>query len=79
MQSTSQITTDGPYLHVLMTDVFPPDWESLRRELDPEIDEGVTHITFALGRSAGVKPDDAHLLELVGSLRSSGVESLVLH
>jgi hypothetical protein len=79
MHTNSQITTDGPYLHVLMPDVVPPDWESLRRELDPEIDEGVTHITFALGRAAGVGPDDEHLLELVGSLRSSGVESVVLH
>ena len=79
MRTNSRITTDGPYLHVLLPDVLPPDWETLRRDLDPEIDEGVTHITFALGRAAGVGPGDPELLELVGSLRASGVESAVLH
>jgi hypothetical protein len=79
MHTTSRITTDGPYLHVLLQDVLPPDWEALRRDLEPEIDEGVTHITFALGRAAGIAPDDPHLVELVGSLRTCGVESDVLH
>ena len=78
MRTNSRITTDGPYLHVLLPDAVPPDWEALRRDLDPEIDEGVTHITFAMGRAAGIAPDDPELLELVGSLRTSGVESVVL-
>ena len=77
MHTTSTLTTDGPYLHVLLPDVLPPDWQDLRHELEPELDEGVTHVTFVLGRCAGVEPDDEELRALVGSLRATGVEAVV--
>ncbi len=76
--NTSSITSDGPYLHVLLRDVVPPDWGALRRELAPEIEEGATHVTFALARSAILTPRDPHLLELVDSLQEAGVEAVVL-
>jgi hypothetical protein len=79
MQATSRITADGPYLHVLLPDVLPPDWEALRRDLEPEIEEGARHVTFVLGRRAGVEPSDLNLIDLVASLRSSGLDTLVLH
>jgi hypothetical protein len=40
MHPISGITSDGPYLHVLLRDVLPPDWEALRHDLEPEIEEG---------------------------------------
>ena len=78
MPTTSSITSDGPYLHVLLRDLVPPDWEALRRELEPEIEEGATLVTFALARTAAVTPRDPHLLELVDSLQGAGVETVVL-
>jgi len=78
LQATSCITSDGPYLHVLLRDVLPPDWEALRRELEPEIEEGATHVTFALARSTAVTPHDRGLVELVESLRGSGIRTVVL-
>src|SRR4051812_17329603 len=40
METTTVITYDGPYLHVLLRDVLPPDWEDVRRELEREIECG---------------------------------------
>jgi hypothetical protein len=79
MHTTSRITADGPYLHVLLPDVLPPNWEALRRDLEPEIEEGARHVTFVLGRSAGVEPSDSNLLDLVDSLRELGVETDLLY
>ena len=80
MQTTMcRITSDGPYLHVVLPDVLPPDWDALSRDIEPELDEGVTHVTFVLGHAAGVQPDDPHLLHLVDSLRASKVRAVVLH
>lgn len=78
MHTTGHITADGPYLHVLLSDVLPPDWEALRRELEPEIEEGARHVTIVLGRSAGVEPADRHLLDLVESLRATGLDTDLL-
>ena len=78
MHTTSRITSDGPYLHVLLKDVLPPDWQALRRELEPEIDEGATHITIALARTTQVTPHDRGLLELVDSLHATGIRTVVL-
>ncbi len=79
MHTTGRITSDGPYLHVLLRDVLPPDWKALRRELEPEIDEGARHVTFALARSTSVTPDDPDLIDLVDSLREAGIEAVILH
>jgi hypothetical protein len=79
MRSTHEISTDGPYLHVFLPDVIPPDWEALRRELEPELEEGGSRVTFVVGRCAGIGVDDPSLLDLVGSLRSSGVQAVVAH
>ena len=49
MRYTSEISRDGPYLRVLLPDVSPPDWEALRRELGPEVDEGATHVMLIVG------------------------------
>ena len=78
MRSTSEISCDGPYLRVFLPDVLPPDWEALRRELEPELDEGVSRVTFIVGRCA-ITCDDPSLLDLVGSLQSSGVDAAVVH
>lgn len=79
MQTTNVITSDGPYLHVLLRDVVPPDWEELRQDLEPEINEGARHVTFALARTVRVTHRDPQLLKLVGALHDAGVESTILH
>ena len=79
MRSTSEISLDGPYLRVLLPDVLPPDWEEHRRDLEPELDEGASRVTFVVGRCAGIRCNDPSLLDLVGSLQSSGVDAVVVH
>ena len=79
MRFTHEISTDGPYLHVYLPDVIPPDWEALRRALEPELEEGASRVTLVVGRCAGIDLDDPSLLDLVGSLRSSGVQAVVAH
>jgi len=79
MRFTHEISTDGPYLHIYLPDVVPPDWEALRRALEPELEEGASRVTLVVGRCTGIDLDDPALLELVGSLRSSGVEAVVAH
>ena len=79
MRFTHEISTDGPYLHIYLPDVVPPNWEALRRELEPELEEGASRITLVVGPCAGVHVDDPSLLDLVGSLRSSGVQAVVAH
>jgi hypothetical protein len=48
MRSTTEITCDGPYLRVFLPDVLPPDWEALRRELEPELEEGASGVDAAI-------------------------------
>jgi hypothetical protein len=79
MRFTHEISADGPYLHVYLPDVVPPDWETLRRELEPELEEGASRVTLVVGQCAGIGVDDPALLDLVGSLRSSGVQAVVAH
>ena len=79
MRFTHEISTDGPYLHVYLPDIAPPDWEALRRELEPELEEGASRVTLVIGQCAGIGVDDLALLDLVGSLRSSGVLAVVAH
>jgi hypothetical protein len=79
MRLTHEISTDGPYLHVFLPDVVPPDWEALRRELEPELEEGASRVTLVVGPCTCIDADDPALLDLVGSLRSSGVQAVVAH
>jgi hypothetical protein len=79
MRPISEISCDGPYLRVVLPDVRPPEWEALRRELEPELEEGASRVTFVVGRCAGITWNDPSLLDLVGSLRSSGVDAVVVH
>jgi hypothetical protein len=79
MRLTHEISTDGPYLHIYLPDVVPPNWEALRRELEPELEEGASRVTLVVGPCTGIGVDDPSLLDLVGSLRSSGVQAVVAH
>ena len=79
MRLTHEISTDGPYLHIYLPDVVPPNWEALRRELEPELEEGASRVTLVVGQCAGIGVDDPSLLDLVGSLRASGVQAVVAH
>ena len=79
MRLSTEISRDGPYCRVLLPDVLPTDWEALRRDLESEIEEGASRVTLIASRPAGSLIDDPQLIELVGSLRSSGLDAVVLH
>jgi hypothetical protein len=78
METTTVITYDGPYLHVLLRDVLPPDWEDVRRELEREIECGARKVTIAIARSSDVSPTDPDLLDLQGRLQAIGVPTTIL-
>ena len=79
MRETTEITAIGPNVRVALPDVLPPNWEELRRDLEPELDEGASLITFVLGPCCGVDRDDPSLLEFLKTLRSAGVVAGVVH
>ena len=78
MRFVSEMWSDGPYVRVLLPDVLPPDWEALRRDLEPEIAEGATRVLLIAGECAGFSPADPGLAALVGSLRDQGIEAIVV-
>jgi hypothetical protein len=41
MLETHELLRNGPYLRVTLPEVLPPDWNSLERDLQLELDEGV--------------------------------------
>jgi len=41
MLETHELLRNGPYLRVTLPEVLPPDWNSLERDLDLELDDGV--------------------------------------
>ena len=69
---------DGPYLRVVLPDVLPPDWRTLRREVETEIDDGATRVMLVVSDCVGFGSDGARLDEMVASLRHEGVEALVV-
>lgn len=78
METSTVTTCDGPYLHVLLRDVVPPDWEALRRELEAEIEDGARRVTIAVARSSGMSSTDADLLALRDRLQSIGVPTTIV-
>lgn len=76
MRYTSEISHDGPYVRVLLPDVLPPDWDALRRQLDPELDEGASRVMLIIGECAGFAPDDPALLQLIRGLQEEGIETM---
>ena len=79
MRETTEITAIGPFVRVALPDVLPPNWEELRSDLEPELDEGASLVTFVLGPCCGVDRDDPSLLEFLKTLRSAGVAAGVVH
>ena len=78
METSTVVTRDGPYLHVLLRDVLPPDWDELRRDLEDEIEFGARRVTIALGHSSGTPSTDPELLHLRDRLQAIGVSTDIL-
>jgi hypothetical protein len=78
MDTTTLITSDGPYVHALLRDVLPPDWEALRRELEREIEDGAQQVTIALSRASGISPTDEHLLDIRDRLERAGIATTII-
>ena len=78
METTTVITCDGPYLHVLLRDVLPPDWDAVRRDLEREIECGARKVTIAIAGSSDVSPSDPELLALQDRLQAIGVPTTIL-
>jgi thiosulfate dehydrogenase (quinone) large subunit len=73
-----ELLRDGPYLRVLLSDVLPPDWNTLRREVDAEIEEGASRVVMIATDCAGFGSDGAQLEDMVASLRGEGLDTLVV-
>ena len=41
MLETHELLRNGPYLRVTLPEVLPPDWNSLERDLDLELGDGL--------------------------------------
>lgn len=55
---------DGPYPRVLLPDVLLPDWDTIGRDLELELEAGVTHVTLVMGECSGCSSDDPGLAGL---------------
>jgi hypothetical protein len=74
MLETHSIRRNGPYVHVALPDVLSPDWHSLRRQLDEEIEDGMER-AFIEVPAGWLPPDDEAALKAVeGELEDLGVE-----
>jgi hypothetical protein len=78
METSTVITFDGPYLHVLLRDVLPPDWEEVRRDLEREIEHGARKVSIAIAGYCDVSPSDPDLLDLRDRLQAIGVPTTIL-
>ena len=58
MKLDHELRYDGPYLHVDLPDVLPPDWEGIRRELD--LDCGVER-AFVVAPASMPSEDESEL------------------
>jgi thiosulfate dehydrogenase (quinone) large subunit len=73
-----ELLRDGPYLRVVLPDVLPPDWRTLRREVGTEIDDGADRVVLVASDGVGSGSDGARLDEMVASLRNEGVDAFVV-
>jgi len=78
METTTLITEDGPYLHVLLRDVLPPDWDELRRRLELEVEDGARSVTIAVSGHCAIPPSDSDLLDLRDRLQAIGVPTMIV-
>ncbi len=78
MRCMSEITRDGPYLRVLLPDLLPPDWDALRRELDWEMEEGATDVTFVVGDGYHEEDVASAFTSVLASLADQGVATFVV-
>jgi hypothetical protein len=75
MKLDHEVRYDGPYLHVDLPEVLPPDWRALRRDLDP--DAFVTRAFITAPRR--MWPDDeVELLLIADALTGEGAEVSVI-
>jgi hypothetical protein len=77
VRNGSELMHDGPYLQVVLPGVLPPDWDTLRRDVESAIDDGATRVTVIASDRVGSETDDGRLEAMVDSLKSEGVEVVV--
>jgi hypothetical protein len=75
MSLDHRIRYDGPYLHVDLPDAVPPDWDAVRRDLDPDAFVSRAFIT-APPRMA--PEDEAALDEMRVALADGGAGVVVV-
>jgi hypothetical protein len=73
MIDSNELRRNGPYLRVILPDVLPPDWTSLARDLELELDEGVETATLVTPHIDAVSGDLDRLLQLSSMLIRRGV------
>jgi len=69
MRFSHEVWYDGPYLHISLPDAAPPDWESIRVELD---DDAYVSRVFVKAPAWMRPEDEAELTVICGSLEADG-------
>jgi len=78
MRDAYELTRDGPYVRVVLPDVLPPDWDALERDLADEVDDGATRVMVMVADAGTLDTHGERLNELVGGLRTGGVDAIVV-
>jgi hypothetical protein len=74
MMTTHEVRHDGPYLHVTLPDVLPPDWVSLWHDVDLEIEDGVERAFLNIPGDHLAVDDENELDSFERTLREQGVD-----
>ena len=73
MLTAYEITHDGPYLRIVLSDHLSPEWETLGREVAFECDEPVTR-AIVVSPHVHTDADALELQNLVRLLERSGAD-----
>lgn len=78
MRDRYELTCDGPYVRVVLPDVLPPDWDTLEREIDEEVEDGATKVMVMAADERTLDTHGERLRALVSQLRAQGIDTVVV-
>jgi hypothetical protein len=72
-----ELLRDGPQVRVVLPDVLPPDWDSIKREIEREIDDGAERV-MVMRRDARSHAYDSGVERLVLGLEAEGIPTIIV-
>jgi hypothetical protein len=78
MRDGYELRRDGPYVRIVLPDVLPPDWDTLEREIDEEVQDGATRVMVMVGDAGTLDTHAERLAVLVSALQTEGVHAVVV-